>query len=70
MRVERIFDGGKGIYPYKYRIDLPNELSLTGADRDKMLCWIKDMQVKCCLVERAIYVREDRDASMFLLRWS
>lgn len=70
MKAERIFGGGKGMYPYKYRIELPEELSRSGIDRDKMRFWIKDMEFKCCLVERAIYVREDQDASLFLLRWS
>lgn len=58
------------MYPYKYRIELPEELSSRGSSRDEMRSWITRVEFKCCLVERAIYVREDRDASMFIMKWA
>ena len=70
MNVERIFGGGTDVYPYMYCIELSSDLSVRGNNRIEMLSWIRQTEFKCCLVETAIYVRDDRDASMFMLKWA
>ena len=73
MKLERLFDGRDSLhtyYPYKYRIELSPELTVYGDDRVEMISWIRRVKFKCCLVETAIYVRDDQDASLFMLKWA
>jgi len=67
MIVEEIFDGGKGIYPYKYRVNYATSPVATFND---ISIWANSTEFKCCIAGCSVYIRDEQDLSTFMLRWS
>lgn len=66
MNIEQLYFGSDPKYPYKFRIEIPDTNITPMAVVKK---WATDNNFRCCLVPGAVYVRDKKDAVLFVLKW-
>ncbi len=64
-------------YPYEYRIELADNAfdSLIISNRQKtvdvkFVDWLKENEIQCTIAGSGLYLKNDGDVALFLLRWA
>ena len=66
MKITQVITVKDPRYPYRYRVDVPNDLVL----HEALFDWINSTGFRCCVVGNGVYVPDEKDAVFFALKWA